>query len=202
MPAPRTPLLHVAEEPDRAWALHGRHFLHEARTYASWQPAGTRSAVRSAATTVEELRAEGVCRILTPEECAGLGHDTYVLHPPAGGMPVDEGWRSLRLFAEQVLPRQADESPGSRGAADGRPAGVRHTAAPARTGSGPGRRGYEERGSGDLNPSPRFMGRAGPEGARRHRPRGRGQPISSRALPFVSLTNFRTNGMESAANTV
>lgn len=29
-----------------------------------------------------------------------------------------------------------------------------------------------------------------------------GQPISSSALPFVSLTNFRTNGMESAANTV
>ncbi|MFF0106526.1 LLM class flavin-dependent oxidoreductase [Streptomyces hirsutus] len=108
MPAPRAPLLHVAEDPDRAWALHGRHFLHEARAYASWQPAGTRSAVRSAATTVEELRAEGVYRILTPEECAGLGHDTYVLHPLAGGMPVDEGWRSLRLFAEQVLPRQAD----------------------------------------------------------------------------------------------
>jgi len=25
--------------------------------------------------------------------------------PPAGGMPVDEGWRSLRLFAERALPR-------------------------------------------------------------------------------------------------
>ncbi|MGW6080005.1 hypothetical protein ACWF09_28635, partial [Streptomyces sp. NPDC055186] len=43
----------------------------------------------------------------------------------------------------------------------------------------------EEKGGGDLSPSPRS--------------RGRGQPISSRALPFVSLTNFRTNGMESAA---
>lgn len=92
MPAPRIPLLHVAEGPDRAWALHGRHFLHKARTYASWQPAGTRSAVRSAATAVEELRAEGVYRILTPEEGAGPGHDTYVLHPAgrrdAGGRGV------------------------------------------------------------------------------------------------------------------
>ena len=29
----------------------------------------------------------------------------YVLHPLCGGMPVDEGWRSLQLFCENVLPR-------------------------------------------------------------------------------------------------
>ncbi|MFI9821920.1 LLM class flavin-dependent oxidoreductase [Streptomyces sp. NPDC052013] len=104
MPAAETPLLHLAEDPDRAWARCGAHFLHEARTYASWQSAGSRSAVRSAAATVEELRAEGVYRIVTPEECLALGHDTYVLHPLAGGMPVDEGWRSLQLFAERVVP--------------------------------------------------------------------------------------------------
>jgi alkanesulfonate monooxygenase SsuD/methylene tetrahydromethanopterin reductase-like flavin-dependent oxidoreductase (luciferase family) len=105
MPAAETPLLHIAEDPDRAWAEYGGHFLHEARTYASWQSAGIRSAVRSAAATVGELRAEGVYRIVTPDECVALGLDNYVLHPLAGGMPVEEGWRGLRLFAEQVLPR-------------------------------------------------------------------------------------------------
>ncbi|QFR00576.1 LLM class flavin-dependent oxidoreductase [Streptomyces phaeolivaceus] len=105
MPAAETPLLHVAEDPDRAWAEYGGHFLHEARTYASWQSAGIRSAVRSGAATVAELRAEGVYRIVTPDECVALGLDNYVLHPLAGGMPVEEGWRGLRLFAEQVLPR-------------------------------------------------------------------------------------------------
>ncbi|MYW15664.1 LLM class flavin-dependent oxidoreductase [Streptomyces sp. SID486] len=104
MPAAETPLLHVAEDPDRAWAEFGGHFLHEARTYASWQTDGIRSAVRSAATSVEQLRAEGVYRILTPEQCAAQGLDSLVLHPLAGGMPVEEGWRSLRLFAERVLP--------------------------------------------------------------------------------------------------
>jgi hypothetical protein len=54
---------------------------------------------------VAELRAEGVYRILTPDECVALGLDNLVLHPLSGGMPVDEGWRSLRLFAERVLPR-------------------------------------------------------------------------------------------------
>jgi alkanesulfonate monooxygenase SsuD/methylene tetrahydromethanopterin reductase-like flavin-dependent oxidoreductase (luciferase family) len=108
MPAAETPLLHIAEDPDRVWARYGDHFLHEARTYASWQSGGIRSAVKSAATTVDELRGEGVYRVVTPEECVELGLDSYVLHPLAGGMPVDEGWRSLHLFAERVLPGLRD----------------------------------------------------------------------------------------------
>ncbi|MFF1477816.1 LLM class flavin-dependent oxidoreductase [Streptomyces sp. NPDC058301] len=105
MPAEKTPLLHLSEDPDRTWALHGEHFLHEARMYASWQSKDIRSAVRSAAATVEELRAEGVYRIVTPAECAALGAESLVLHPLCGGMPLEEGWRSLRLFTDDVLPR-------------------------------------------------------------------------------------------------
>ncbi|CAL9571704.1 LLM class flavin-dependent oxidoreductase [Streptomyces sp. enrichment culture] len=104
MPAAETPLLHLSTDPDRTWAEHGERFLHEARTYAAWQSAGIRSAVRSTATTVEALRAEGVYRVLTPDACVALGHDTYVLHPLVGGMPLEEGRRSLRLFAQEVLP--------------------------------------------------------------------------------------------------
>src|SRR3954470_18677053 len=104
MPAAETPLLHIAEDPDRAWARCGEHFLHEARTSASWQSGDIRSAVRSSATTVDDLRAEGVYRILTPEQCVDLNLDNLVLHPLAGGMPLEEGWRSLRLFTERVLP--------------------------------------------------------------------------------------------------
>ncbi|WP_019889768.1 LLM class flavin-dependent oxidoreductase [Streptomyces purpureus] len=105
MPAESTPLLHLSEDPDRTWGLYGEHFLHEARTYASWQSKDIRSAVRSAATTVAELRAEGVYRVVTPDECVALGAESLVLHPLCGGMPVDEAWRSLHLLAENVLPR-------------------------------------------------------------------------------------------------
>lgn len=105
MPAEETPLLHVSRDPDRCWALYGEHLLHEARTYASWQSKDIRSAVRSRATTTEELRAEGVYRIVTPDECVALGPRSPVLHPLCGGMPVEEAWRSLRLFGEEVLPR-------------------------------------------------------------------------------------------------
>ncbi|MET7755367.1 LLM class flavin-dependent oxidoreductase [Streptomyces sp. NPDC005389] len=105
MPAEVTPLLHLSEDPDRTWAEYGEHFLHEARTYASWQSKDIRSAVRSAATTVAELRAEGVYRVVTPEECLALDLESLVLHPLCGGMPVEEGWRSVRLFCDAVLPR-------------------------------------------------------------------------------------------------
>ncbi|MFH8348700.1 LLM class flavin-dependent oxidoreductase [Streptomyces sp. NPDC018045] len=109
-PAARTCLLHVSEDPDRAWAEYGGHLLHEARTYASWQPPGAESAVRSAAGDVEALRREGVYRIVTPEECVRLAGEagtagSLILHPLCGGMPVDEGWRSVHLFAERVVPR-------------------------------------------------------------------------------------------------
>ncbi|MFI1539123.1 LLM class flavin-dependent oxidoreductase [Streptomyces anandii] len=105
MPAAETPLLHIAEDPDRAWAVYGEHLLHEARTYASWQSGDIRSAVRSAATGVAALREEGVYRVVTPDQCLAQNLDHLVLHPLAGGMPLEEGWRSLHLFCERVLPR-------------------------------------------------------------------------------------------------
>ncbi|WP_432142091.1 LLM class flavin-dependent oxidoreductase [Streptomyces sp. bgisy084] len=108
-PPERTTLLHLSEDPDRTWAEYGGHLLHEARMYASWQSAGSRSAVRSSARDVGALREEGVYRVVTPDDCLRLARRTgaggsLILHPLCGGMPVDEGWRSLHLFAERVLP--------------------------------------------------------------------------------------------------
>jgi alkanesulfonate monooxygenase SsuD/methylene tetrahydromethanopterin reductase-like flavin-dependent oxidoreductase (luciferase family) len=109
MPAPNTAMVHVADDPDRAWAELGGHFLEEATTYARWQTPDIRSAVHSHATTVDDLRAEGIYQVLTPGECvdrvrAGGDGATVVLHPLVGGMPIDRGWESLTLFAEKVLP--------------------------------------------------------------------------------------------------
>jgi alkanesulfonate monooxygenase SsuD/methylene tetrahydromethanopterin reductase-like flavin-dependent oxidoreductase (luciferase family) len=105
MPPADFAFLFVHEDPDKAWAELGHHFLHEARTYAGWQTSDARSIVTSHATTVGELRAEGIYRVATPEECVAEGREANVgLHPLVGGMPIDEAWRSLTLFAERVLP--------------------------------------------------------------------------------------------------
>jgi len=110
MPGADTVMLHVAEDPDKVWATYGEHMLHEAVTYADWQTPDIRSSVHSHARTVEELRAEGIYQVRTPEEILAEaatkpdgGH--WCLHPLVGGMPIDEGWRSLTLFAESVLPK-------------------------------------------------------------------------------------------------
>jgi Luciferase-like monooxygenase len=108
MPAPNVPMLFVHEDPDRAWATLGHHLLHEATTYSAWQTPDVRSALRSTATTVDELRAEGVYQILTPIQAIEKGPDAvFALHPLCGGMPIDEGWRCLTAFAERVLPQVA-----------------------------------------------------------------------------------------------
>jgi alkanesulfonate monooxygenase SsuD/methylene tetrahydromethanopterin reductase-like flavin-dependent oxidoreductase (luciferase family) len=107
MPSPDTTFTFVAEDPDRTWAELGHHFLHEAQTYAGWQNNDTHSAAYSAATTVDELRAEGKYTVRTPAECVELAKDpsfVFVHHPLCGGLPPGRGWESLRLFVDQVLP--------------------------------------------------------------------------------------------------
>ena len=56
------------------------------------------------------LRKEGIYRVVTPDalvdELKGAGGDAACnLHPLVGGMPIEAGWDSLRLYCEQVLPK-------------------------------------------------------------------------------------------------
>ena len=108
----KTEMLYVSEDPDKAWAELGQYFFHEASTYSGWQPPGQTSSVHSHATNVKELREEGIYVVKTPEECIAQGKEmgdsgVFFLHPLVGGMPIDKGWESLHLFAEQVLPKIA-----------------------------------------------------------------------------------------------
>lgn len=100
MPGDDTKMTFVAEDPDKAWAELGHHFLHEASTYASWQTPDIKSAVHSKASTPDELRAEGIYQVVTPAEAAAS--EVVVHHPLCGGMPVDQAWSSLQLFADAV----------------------------------------------------------------------------------------------------
>lgn len=95
-------MIWVAEDPDQAWKEIGPHLLHDARTYASWQPESQRSAVHSDARSLDELRAEGKYRILSPDECRER-QGVNVLFPLCGGLPPDLAWPSLELYAATVL---------------------------------------------------------------------------------------------------
>ena len=96
----------ASEDPDRTWAQIGPHLLHDAMTYSSWQPKGQRTEMRSHATTVEALRAEGKYRVLTPAECLQRAEERgvfcdftlFVSHPhsltTASSGSLDHHWKT------------------------------------------------------------------------------------------------------------
>jgi alkanesulfonate monooxygenase SsuD/methylene tetrahydromethanopterin reductase-like flavin-dependent oxidoreductase (luciferase family) len=104
-------LIWVSRDPDRTWEQIGPHLLHDATAYAQWQPSTQqKSAVHSRATSVESLRDEGLYRVLTPEQClerakAQGAFSVFVLFPLCGGTPPEIGWETVRLYAEEVLPK-------------------------------------------------------------------------------------------------
>lgn len=110
-PPTRTGTFFVAEDPDRFWAHHGQHLLHEATVYARWQ-AGQASAVLDTSTTIEEMRAAGVYRVLTPDEMVAEVREgpaePLTFHPLIGGLDPDTSWECLRLLVEDVIPRVRD----------------------------------------------------------------------------------------------
>ena len=103
-------LLFIDEDPERAWAELGPCFLREAEEYALWARGGVERRYETHVATVDELRRQRVYEILTPDECleralSKTGVYRPILHPLAGGIPVDRARDSVRLFAERVLKR-------------------------------------------------------------------------------------------------
>lgn len=102
----------ISEDPDRTWAEVGPYLLREATAYAKWQTPDVRSLVTSKATNLAELRAEGIYRVMTPDECLEMCRSmgqlaAVVVHPLCGGTPADLAWPSMELFADKVLPHMA-----------------------------------------------------------------------------------------------
>jgi hypothetical protein len=90
----------------------GGHILWEAVTYGEWST-DHRSLMRlSGVQTLDEVRASGRYRFLTPEQLIAEIRDAdqygpLVMHPLVGGMPVDEAWKSVQLLTGKVLPALA-----------------------------------------------------------------------------------------------
>lgn len=102
----------ISHDPDKTWADIGPYVVYEAKSYASWQRDDQRSFQHSKASTVDEIRAEGKYRVMTPEEAIAwankIGPDATFHHfPLGGGIPPQIAWKSLELYADQVLPHLA-----------------------------------------------------------------------------------------------
>jgi alkanesulfonate monooxygenase SsuD/methylene tetrahydromethanopterin reductase-like flavin-dependent oxidoreductase (luciferase family) len=104
---PRSPATtFISNNPTACWKTIGEYLLYDATAYGAWRHPNRRAYAESFATTIEELKAEGKYRVLTPEQAVQTLQDTGSLHlaPLAGGAPLDIGWRSLQLFEDSVQP--------------------------------------------------------------------------------------------------
>jgi alkanesulfonate monooxygenase SsuD/methylene tetrahydromethanopterin reductase-like flavin-dependent oxidoreductase (luciferase family) len=110
MPGPvNRGMIFLHEDPDRAWAELGDAILWEAVTYGGWS-ADERSLMHlPGIRTLDEVKASGRYRFLTPDQLIAEVRDAQhygpiVLHPLVGGMPVEEAWKSVQLLTDKVLP--------------------------------------------------------------------------------------------------
>lgn len=106
--APRGPLfVHVAEDPEQAWATIAPYAVYDVTSYNTWQTGDHHNVAASSATTAEELKASGMWLVVTPDECVELArrYGSVSLHPLMGGIPAELGWSSMQLVADKVLPR-------------------------------------------------------------------------------------------------
>jgi alkanesulfonate monooxygenase SsuD/methylene tetrahydromethanopterin reductase-like flavin-dependent oxidoreductase (luciferase family) len=102
--------VHVAEDPEKAWSEIKKYAMYDAQSYAGVQSTGNRSMMYSQASDPDELRREGIYRVVTPDECVALTEEigpmgTIIMRPLMSGMPTELGWSSLELFKNEVLPR-------------------------------------------------------------------------------------------------
>ncbi len=96
----------VAEDVDKAWGELGPYLLHEARSYAEWNPDNQTSAGISHVGTVEELRAISRShRIYSVAEAAGRvrAGEIVNLSPLCGGLPPELAWPYLKRVGEVVM---------------------------------------------------------------------------------------------------
>ena len=98
----------LAEDPEQAWERMGPFFLHEANAYGAWIAQNDVAGPYHTVDDVEQLRAQGQYRILTPDQYIGelkaAPFPFAFFHPLCGGMPPDLAWSSLRLFEQEVMP--------------------------------------------------------------------------------------------------
>ncbi|MBW0014994.1 LLM class flavin-dependent oxidoreductase [Mycobacterium sp.] len=102
----------VAGDVEQAWSELGEHLLHDARTYAEWNPGNETSAGFSHVTTVDQLREAAASHVIisVPEAISRIRAGQILnLAPLCGGLPPDLAWPYLKRVGDVVLPEALSE---------------------------------------------------------------------------------------------
>ena len=113
IPNPGHYALFLADDPEQFWANLAPHARHNANEYTRMGRQGggvTPFDAAIAQHTVESVRSDPNCLVLTPDECVEMARraaerdGSLQFVPLLGGLAPEHGWASLRLFAARVLP--------------------------------------------------------------------------------------------------
>jgi alkanesulfonate monooxygenase SsuD/methylene tetrahydromethanopterin reductase-like flavin-dependent oxidoreductase (luciferase family) len=101
--------VHVALDPDAAWARIAPHAMHEMNAYGAWAAESGTTTGYQPFDDPAKLRASGLYPVLTPDEliarARALGPSANVLlHPLMGGLDPELAWESLKLIESKVIP--------------------------------------------------------------------------------------------------
>lgn len=103
----------VADDVDEAWAELGEYLLHDARTYAAWNPGNEVSAGFTHVDTVDELREAAASHVIysVPEAISRVrAGKMLAMSPLCGGLPPEIAWPYLKRVGEVVLPEASGTS--------------------------------------------------------------------------------------------
>mgnify|MGYP001556345452 CR=1 FL=1 len=119
---PGSAVIHIAEDPDEAWAQLAPFALHETNSYAANAQKTGQVLHQKPADSADALRNSGNYLIFTPEDglsyCRAqrdLGRHV-VINPLISGIDPAFSWKSLELIASRIIPKlEADDAAPSRG---------------------------------------------------------------------------------------
>jgi alkanesulfonate monooxygenase SsuD/methylene tetrahydromethanopterin reductase-like flavin-dependent oxidoreductase (luciferase family) len=111
-PKPGMPLsIHLSEDPDRSWAILEKHAVHVITEYAKWaeQEGDASNSPFKGLTDPKVLRQAGLFAVWSPDQLLAKipemeDRTTFGFQPLVGGLPPEEGWKSLQLL-EKVMPQ-------------------------------------------------------------------------------------------------
>lgn len=110
-PATGPQFVYVTEDPDEAWAKIAPFASYETNAYKKWGEATGADMPFQAADGLDALKATGLYKVVTPDECLAIGQSLFerdivmIFNPTLCGMDEKFSWASLELFAHKVLPR-------------------------------------------------------------------------------------------------
>jgi alkanesulfonate monooxygenase SsuD/methylene tetrahydromethanopterin reductase-like flavin-dependent oxidoreductase (luciferase family) len=102
------PVLFLADDVDVEWDRLAPFLMHEANAYGAWAAeSGANEHLFRPVRGIDELRALGMHRVLTPDECVEYARTGGELcfHPLAGGVPPEWALANVTALVERVLPR-------------------------------------------------------------------------------------------------